>query len=77
MLATLLDEFAKARWVADGGPLSLEIAGEGVPPPRWCCYGLSLVFIKPIALHAGGLGQVLAEVDPSKPAGLQARRALW
>src|SRR6185503_2659985 len=27
-LATLLNEFAKARWVADGGTLLLEIAGE-------------------------------------------------
>src|SRR5690348_574842 len=28
MLATLLDEFPKARWVTNGGPLLLEIAGE-------------------------------------------------
>jgi hypothetical protein len=28
MLATLLDKFAKARWVADGSTLLLEIAGE-------------------------------------------------
>ena len=27
-LATALNEFAKARWVADGGALLLEIAGE-------------------------------------------------
>lgn len=27
-LASLLSEFAKARWVADGGALLLEIAGE-------------------------------------------------
>jgi hypothetical protein len=28
MLATLLDEFAKARWVADGSTILLEIARE-------------------------------------------------